>query len=191
MIPVTSPSNNLNIFLHAVQVDKPVLEIAEIPVKSIAAGATAINAGNAVVLDTTANGGKVILATADAKVLGLAKNSMNSYSDETSGSTLGGIYGSGCMTVVTKGIVTLRHSYYQTASGTIVTVKGYDDTAVTGILPATNPMVALYITSAGVVTVAAGAVGTSNCKIGYLLVPPVANLAGVVTTPAIQIYLDC
>jgi hypothetical protein len=167
MIPVTSPINN--IYLHAVQVDKPILEINDIAVKSIAAGATVINAGNAVVLDTTANGGKVILATADAKVLGLAKNAMNSYIDETAGA-LGGIYGSGKMTVVTKGIVTLRHSYY---------------TAVTGILPATNPMIALYITAAGLVTTAALAVGTSNCKIGYLINPPTA------TNPAIQIYVDC
>jgi hypothetical protein len=179
MIPVSSPSNN--IYLHAVQVDKPVLEIAELPVLSTG---TAINAGNGVVLDTTANGGKVILATADAKVLGLAKNAKNAYADETAGA-LGGIYGSGCMTVVSKGIVTLRHSYYQNTAGAIVTVKGYDDTAVTGILPATNPMIALYITAAGLVTTAALAVGTTNCKIGFLLVPPTA------TNPAIQIYLDC
>jgi hypothetical protein len=176
MIPVSVPISN--IYLHGLQVDKHVVEIDEIAVSSTAV----IYAGNAVVLDTTTNGGVVKIATTTSnKIMGLAKSSKNSYVDETKGD-IGGIYGSNCMSVVCKGIVTVRHSYYLAVNGSIVTVKGYDDTNIT---VATDPMTALYITSAGVITNTTGKAGSGAFSIGFLLQAPTA------AQPAIQVYLDC
>ena len=185
MIPVTAPINN--IFTHGFQVDKPVVEIDEIALSSTAT----IYSGNPVTLDTTTNLGVVKLAITDVKVLGLAKNNQNSYSAEANGD-LGGIYGSGKMSVVCKGLVTLGHKYYRALDGSVVTVKCYDDAATVGILATTNPMTALAITNTGIVTLASNAgsggiyLATNTlCKIGYLVKAPTA------TDPRIQIYLDC
>jgi len=185
MIPVTSPISN--IFTHGLEVDKLVAEIDEITIKS---GET-LYPGSAVTLDTTVNGGVVKAAITDVKILGLAKINENAYSKEATGN-LGGIYGSNKVSVVTKGIVTIGHSYYKNTAGATVTVKVYDDAATVGILSTTNPMTALAITNTGLITLASNA-GTGGIylatntlnKIGFLLKAPTA------TDPRIQIYLDC
>lgn len=185
MIPETSPIRN--IFTHGMEVEKLVVEIDEVTLK---AGST-IYPGQPVVLDTTALNGYVKLVITDVKVLGLAKSNQNTYATEATGE-IGGIYGSNKMSVVCKGIVNIGHSYFRALDGSIVTVKGYDDTATTGILSTTNPMTALGITNTGLLTVAASAgsggiylATNTNCKVGYLLKAPTA------TDPRIQVYLDC
>ena len=142
MIPVSS---NQGIFLHGIDVTKPVLEISELPVLPLATPATAINAGNAVYLTAA---GKVALATTSTGVLGLAKSNMNTYIDETAGA-LGGIYGSGCMDVVLNGIVTLRPSVFFNVQGNVqagqTTVPSWNADIVYNVAPGTD----LYYDAAG------------------------------------------
>jgi len=168
-----SVSANQKIFDHAIQVEKPLLESSD-----LAADATVtLFAGQPVRISAAL---AVVPVTTDVKVFGLSKVNKNAYVDETAGA-LGGIYGSGKVTVVNKGIVTLRHNYFQTNSGATATVYTFDE----GTLIAVAPMTALYASTVGNISTSAGAAGTTNCKIGYVLVAPTA------TVKAMQIMLDC
>ena len=175
-------SANQNILVHAVNIEKHVLEFDDMHAKHLSAGALPVNAGNAVTIDSYSNGGKLILATTDTKVFGISRMNMNSTCDEVTGATGGGTYGSGIMTIVCKGICTLRPGYFQNLKGEIIKIPSYDDINIT---PTTDPMSDLYITSSGVITTVQGAVGTSKCWIGYLIIAPTTS------NEAIQIYLDC
>ena len=174
MIPVSS---NQGIFLHGIDVTKPVLEISELPVLPLATPATAINAGNAVYLTAA---GKVALATTSTGVLGLAKSNMNTYIDETAGA-LGGIYGSGCMDVVLNGIVTLRPSVFFNVQGNVqagqTTVPSWNADIVYNVAPGTD----LYYDAAGLICLT-GDKATGSPVIGKVISIASATVAGVANT---------
>lgn len=156
-----------NIFSNALQIDKPVLEFND----ALVSPTFSIYCGNCVSLDA---GGAVVPATTNVKVLGLAKVNKNAYVDETAGA-LGGIYGSGKMGVVVKGIVTLRHNYFQSAStGAVTEVKTFAETSYT-------PMAALFQNASAQLS-SSGAV--SSVTVGFVL-------AYSSTNKALQVFLDC
>ena len=165
-----SVSSNQKIFDHGITVEKPVLESSD-----ITAGAYTLVAGGPVRI---ANG-LIVPCTSDVKVFGLSKVNKNIYVDETgvNGGGLGGIYGSGKATVVIKGIVTVRQSYFQSTTGAAVTVNAFDDTVTF------TPMQKLFCDTAGLITNLPPL--SLNSYIGYCLVPPTT------TVKAMQIMLDC
>jgi hypothetical protein len=81
-----------------------------------------IYAGNAVSLTSA---GLVTRTLTNVAVYGLAKNNMNSYRNEVNDASFG-IYGSGLMTVVVKGIVDLMPSYFPNTDGSYTTVQTWD-----------------------------------------------------------------
>jgi len=165
MIPVSSKQD---LFIHGINVDKSILEFSDLPVDPNAT----INAGSPVTIDPTSN--KIVAVTSDVKCFGLSKSNKNAYVDETYGSF--GAYGSGRLTVVVKGIVTVRFNYFIDSSGALVTVKTFDDSKTY------VPMQELYVDSSGLIT----NVNTlSNTKLGYVLVPPTS------TSKVMQFVLDC
>lgn len=121
----------------------------------------ALNASSEVIpIDGTASG----ICAAAACVYGLAKANKCSYIDETYGAW--GTYGSGRMTVVLQGLVTVRHNQFTKSDGSIATVKTYDDSKTY------VPMTKLYVDGAGRIT----NVGTyTNTELGIVTVPPTAT----------------
>ena len=163
-----SVSSNQKIFDHGITVEKPVLESSD-----LAASSLTLIAGAPVRINTA---GAIVPCTTDVKVFGLSKINNNVYINESTGA-LGGIYGSGKATVVIKGIVTIRHNYLQDSTGTLVTIKSFDDSQTY------TAMSKLYTDANGLVT--SGTTFSVNSYIGYCLVPPTT------TVKAMQIMLDC
>jgi len=165
MIPV---STRQSIFLHGINIDKPILEFADLAVDPTAE----INAGSPVRVDPTS--GLVVAVTTNVKIAGLSKSNKNVYVDETFGSF--GAYGSGKLAFVVKGICTVRHNYFINSAGAIVTVKTFDDTQTYA------PMAPLYVDGNGLIT---NDNTFANSILGYVLVKPTtANVA-------LQFVLDC
>lgn len=91
-------------------------------------------------------------ATAAAKVYGISKLDSNAYADLSFGEV--GAFGSGQLTVITEGTISVGHSVFNkievdsstTTASAPVTVKIYDDTQTYA------PGEALYVDAAGLIT---------------------------------------
>jgi len=165
-------SLNQTIFTHGINIEKALLEWNDATVTA----AVTINAGGCVRLDSTTGPATLVPVTTDVKVLGLAKSNKNIYVDEVGGA-LGGIYGSGKMGVIIKGIVTLMSNYYQDpVTGVINEFKTFDGTSFT-------KGAAVYASATSIINTT-GASGTTNCKVGSVL-------DYNSTTKTLQILVDC
>jgi len=93
---------------------------------------------------------------------GLAKSNKNSYVDDTFGEF--GAYGSGKMSVVVLGMVTVRPNLYVKSDGTIDTINVWDTTKTYLV----NDY--LYCNASGLIT--NDSTGVTGSKFGYVLKPP-------------------
>jgi hypothetical protein len=163
-------SSGQQIYSHGITVNYRILEDATKLVKSDAV----IYAGRAVTMDPTT--GLIIAGGGNVRTYGLAKSNKNSYVDETKGSF--GAYGSGKMTTVLKGLVTVRPNYFVASDETIAKIKVYDDT----ILATYQYLQALYVDTNGLIT---NVTTQGNTLLGYCTKPPTS------TDETMEISLDC
>jgi hypothetical protein len=127
-------------------------------------------------LTIDASTGKLKLAGATDKVYGLSKADSNTYRDFAWGEF--GAFGSGQLTVLTRGIARVSHSVFNsvevdsstTPSSSPVTVKVYDDTKN---YLAMQP---LYVSAGGLIT--NDGAGGKNSLLGKCLAPLAAGAAG-------------
>ncbi len=138
----------------AINVDYKGIEIGELTGKTT----ETFVPGRPVTLNTS--DGQVIAAGAQSDVVGLVKEALISgVLDEVSGEF--GIYGSGRVSILTKGIVTVQNSV---VDGTSYSVY---DTALTY-----SPLDKLYANSSGLITNAGTYTGITRGYLGFVLVEP-------------------
>ena len=171
MPPVSSPVNET--YLHGLLVDYSILEISTMYAGSV----NNITAGQPVTVDCSngADRGKIVRVNGNVRVLGLAKSHKNEYIDETFAYT--GLEFAGKMAVQSKGIVTVRPSYFLINDRETATVPCWDGSITAGL----NPQTPLFSTSDGLIS----ANEMSNTFIGYVIRPPTAM------DFSLQILLEC
>lgn len=134
------------------------------------AAAAVITEGQAVKLDSSGN---LAAATATAKVYGIAKCDSNAFRDFAFGEF--GAFGSGKLTVITRGVLLLAQSVYNqveadsstTSSSSPTTIKVWDDAMTYAV---GEP---LYVSAGGLITNSAA--GGKQSLLGKVLSTPAQN----------------